>query len=52
MLYIQYGVVYVIPDDLGIDYSAASSKAFVILASYVSISVHSMFVVVVVMCAR
>ena len=39
------------PDDLGIDNSAASSIALVILASFVSISVHSMFVVVVVTCS-
>ena len=39
-------------DEFGIDYSAASSIAFAILASCVSISVHSMFVVAVVMCSR
>ena len=52
MLFFQYGVVDVFPDDLGIDNSAASSIAFVILASFVSLSVHSMFVVAVVMCSR
>ena len=41
------------PDDLGIDNnSAASSIAFVMLASLVSVSVHSMSVVAVVMCYR
>ena len=52
MLFFQYGVIDVFPDDLGIDNSAASSIAFVILASFVSISVHYMFVVAVVMCSR
>ena len=51
MLLFQYGVVDIYPDDLGIDNSAASSIAFVMLASLVSISVHSMLVVVVVMCS-
>ena len=45
MLLFQYGVVDVFPDDLGIDNSASSSIAFVILAPFISISVHSMFVV-------
>ena len=39
-------------DDLDIANSAASSIAFVILASFVSTSVHFMLVVDVVMCAR
>ena len=52
MLFFQYDVVDVFPDDLSIDNSAASSIAFVILASFVSIYVHSMFVVAVVMCSR
>ena len=37
MLFFQYGVVDVFPDDLGIDNSAASSIAFVMLALFVSI---------------
>ena len=52
MLFSQYGVVDVFPDDLGIDNSATSSIAFVMVASLVSISVHSMLVVAVVMCSR
>ena len=44
--------VYVFPDDLGIDNSAASNIAFVMLASLVSISVHSMLVTAIVMCSR
>ena len=44
MLFFQYGVVDVFPDDMGIDNSAASSIAFVMFASLVSISVHSMLV--------
>ena len=52
MLIFQYGVVDVFPDDLGIGNSVASSIAFVMLASLVSISVHSVFVVAVVMCSR
>ena len=48
MLFFQYGVVDVFPDDLDIDNSAASSISFVILASFISISIHSMFVVAVV----
>ena len=52
MLFFQYGVVDVFPDDLDIDNSAASSIVFVILASYVSLSVHPMFVVAVVMSSR
>ena len=47
----QYGVVDVLPDDLGIDNSAASIIAFVMLAYLVSISVHSVLVVAVVMCS-
>ena len=49
MLFFHYGVLMFFPDDLGIDNFAASSIAFVILASLVSISVHSMLVVAVVM---
>ena len=45
MLFFQYGVVDVFPDDLGIDNSAASTIAIV------SISVHYMLVVAVVMCS-
>ena len=51
MLFFQYGVVDIFPDDLGIDNSAASSIAFVILASFVSIYIHSMCVVAVIMCS-
>ena len=57
MLFFQYGVVDVFPDDLGIDNSAASSIAFVMLSSLVSMydyhtNAHSMLVVAVVMCYR
>ena len=52
MLFFHYSGVDVFPDDLGIDNSAASSIALLILASFVSISVHSKFVVAVVMCSR
>ena len=52
MVFFQYGVVDVFPDDLGIDHSAASSIAFVMLGSLVSIYVHSILVVAVVMCSR
>ena len=52
MLFFPYGVVDVFPGDLRIDNSAASSIAFVTLASFVSISVHSMFVVAVVISYR
>ena len=52
MLFLQYGIADAIPDDLGIANSAASSIAFVMLASFVSTSVHSMLVVDVVMCYR
>ena len=52
MLLFQYGLVDDFPDDLGIDNSAASSIAFVMLASFVSISVDSMLVVAVVMFYR
>ena len=52
MLFFQYGVVDVFPDDLGIDKSTVLSIAFVMLASLVSISAHSMLVVAVVMCSR
>ena len=51
MLFFQYGVVYIFPDDLGIDNSAASGIAFVMLASFLSIPVHYMPVVAVVMCS-
>ena len=52
MLFFQYGVVDVLHDNLGIDDYAASSIAFVMLASFVSRSVHSMLVIAVVMCYR
>ena len=52
MLLFHYGVVDVFPDDLGIDNSAVSSIAFVMLASLVLIYVHYMLVVAVVMCYR
>ena len=52
LLFFQCGVVDVFPDDLGIDKSAASGLAFVMLASCVSIYVHSMLVVTVAMCSR
>ena len=51
MLFSQYGVVDIVPDDLGIDNSSASSIAFAMLASLVSIYVYSMLVVAVVMCS-
>ena len=44
MLFIQYGVVDVFHDDLGIDNFAASSIAFVMLTSLVSISVNSIYI--------
>ena len=49
MLFFQYGVVDVFPDNLGIDNYAASIIAVVILALFITIYVHSMFVVSVVM---
>ena len=52
MLFFQYGVVDVFPNDFGIDNYEASSIAFVMLASLVSIFVHSMLVVSVVLCSR
>ena len=52
MLFLQYGAADVFPDDLGIANSAASKIAFVLLASFVSTSVHSMLVVDVIMCSR
>ena len=52
MLFFQYGVADVLPDDFAMDNSAASSIAFVMVVSFVSTSVHSMLVVVVVMCSR
>ena len=53
MLYFQYGVVDdVYPDELGIHNFAASTIAFLMLASFVSIHVHSMLVIAVVMCSR
>ena len=51
-MFLQYGVVDDFPNDLGIDNSAASSIAFVMLASFVSIYVYSKFVVAVVICYR
>ena len=51
MLFFQYGVADVLSDDFGMDNSAASSIAFVMVVSFVSTSVHSMRVVVV-MCSR
>ena len=45
-------LLMVFSDGLGIDNYSSSSIAFVILASFVSISVHSMFVAAVVMCSR
>ena len=51
MLFFQYGVADVLPDDFGMDNSAASSIAFVMVVSFLSTSVHSMRVVVVVMCS-
>ena len=51
MVFFQYGVDD-FPDDFGIDNSAASSIAFVLLALFVSISVHSIFVIAVVICSR
>ena len=47
-----YGVIDDFPDYLSIYNYAASSIAFVMLASFVSISVHSLFVVAVVMSYR
>ena len=52
MLFFQYSVPDVLPDDFGMNNSAASSIAFVMLVSFVSTYVHSMFGVVVVMCSR
>ena len=43
MLFLQYGVVDDFLDSLGIDKFAASSITFVMLASSVSMSLHSMF---------
>ena len=43
MLLFLYCVVDDFSDDLGIDNSTASSIAFVMLASFVPISVHYMF---------
>ena len=40
------------PDDLGNDNYAASGIECVMLASFVSISVHSTYVIAVVMCSR
>ena len=51
MLFFQYGVVDVFSDHLGINSSAISSMACVMLGSLVSIYVHSMLVVAVVMCS-
>ena len=52
MLVFQDGVVDGIPVDLGIYNYSASSITFIMLASFVSIFVPSMFVVAVVMCSR
>ena len=52
MLFFQYGVFDVFPDDLSLDNCVASSIAFVMLASLVSIYVHYMLVGAVVMCCR
>ena len=52
MLFFQYGVVDVFPDDMGIDNFAASNIDFVMFASMVLISVHFMPAVAVVMCYR
>ena len=52
MLFLQYGVVDDFPDDLGIDISATSSIAFAMLALFVSIYIHPIFVVAVLMCSR
>ena len=52
MLFFQYDAVDDFPGDLGIDNYVASSKYFVMLASFVSISVLFMFVIAVVMCSR
>ena len=52
MLFFQYGVADVLPDDFGMDKSASSSMAFVMLVSCVSTSVHTLLVVVVVMYFR
>ena len=52
MLFFQYVVVYVFHDDLGIDNFAPYSIAFVMLASLLSIYVHSMLIVAVVMCSQ
>ena len=51
VVFFQYSVVNVFPDDLGIDNSAASSIAFVMLASFISIYAHAMLVVAVIMCS-
>ena len=50
MLLLQYGVADVFPDYFGMDKSAVSSIAFVMLVSFVSTYVHSMLVVI--MCSR
>ena len=53
MLFFQYGVVDDdVPDDLGIDNSEAFSIYFVMFASFVSMSFHSMIDVTSVMCCR
>ena len=52
MLFFQKGVADVLLDDFGMDNSAASSIAFVMLVSFVLTCVHYMLVVVVVMCSR
>ena len=51
MLFFQYDVVDVFfYDDMDIDNCAASSIAFVMFASLVSTSVHSIIVVAVIIC--
>ena len=53
MLFFQYMVLLMFfSDDLGIDNSAASSMAFVMMASFVSIYVHSMLGVALVTSSR
>ena len=52
MFFFQYSLVDVFLDDMGIDNSASSSISFVMLASFASLSLHSMFVVAVEMGSR
>ena len=44
-------MIFLMIPDLGIDNSAGSIIAFVMLTSFVSISVHSMFVISSVLCS-